>query len=315
MMEPAASKPIVSIIVALGRDSAYLDEALRSVREQTFQNWDLLIVDNGSRHPERVASAIADDARMKMITIDRSATAGLARNIGVAQTSADLITFLDDDDVWERRRLEHHVAVHRKHPEAPASFSGYWHMTATGEQFGADWRSRQTTASEILRGAAPTPLGPTLMIRRADFTAIGGHSPEIPILVDFELGLRLAMRGDLIYLDELLVGYRRHDTNMTSTAPSNVRLRRRAMEDMIKRQQWAALGRNSPDTASLFEERLRRFWRSETHEAGAEVPRALRRGRIADAGKSAAWAIRRDPVSFMTGVFDTVASALVRRAR
>ncbi|MCS3841767.1 glycosyltransferase family A protein [Microbacterium sp. AK031] len=310
----AEHTPLVSIVLALGHDSDYLAAALQGVRDQTFQDWELLVVDNGAAHPERVEALIEDDARMSMMTIEHSATAGLARNIGVERTSGALITFLDDDDIWMPERLAVHVAQHAESPSAPASFSGYRHIDATGAAFGTDWRSRQTPASEILRGTAPTPLGPTLMIRRDQFLAIGGHSPEIPILVDFELGLRLALRGDFIYIDDLLVRYRRHSSNMTSMAPDNVRLRRLAMEDMIDRQRWAARGRGDSEVAGYFAERLRRYRRSESRIAGADAPRQLRRGRIGDALRSSAWGLRRAPLEFLSGVTGTV-TARARRGQ
>lgn len=310
---PESPAPLVSIILALGHDSEYLAAALQGVHDQTFQDWELLVVDNGAAHPERVVALIADDPRMSMITIEHSATAGLSRNIGVGYTSGALITFLDDDDIWIPERLAVHVERHAANPAAPASFSGYRHIDATGAAFGTDWRSRQAPAADILRGAAPTPLGPTLMIRREQFLAIGGHSPEIPILVDFELGLRLALRGDLVYIDELLVRYRRHSSNMTSMAPENVRLRRVAMEDMIDRQRWAASGRGDSEVAGYFSERLDRYGRSESRIAGADAPRQLRHGRFGDAAKSAAWGLRHAPLEFFRGMLGTVAGRARRR--
>ena len=304
----------VSIVLALGHDSEFIEHALQSVREQTYVDWELIIVDNGAEHPERVDRLIADDPRMVMVAINHSATAGLARNVGVAQTSMELITFLDDDDVWVPERLSRHVTRHLEQPGAPASFSGYWHMTATGAHFGTDWRSRQTPASEILRGAAPTPLGPTLMIRREAFAAVGGHSPEVPILVDFELGLRLALQGDLIYIDELLVGYRRHSSNMTSTAPDNVRLRRESMDDMVQRQLRAALRRGDAEVAGLFAERLARFRRSESHSAGGGAIRHLRHGQWGNALKNVSWGVSRAPRAFLSGVLTTLGSRLKRRS-
>ncbi|MDQ0644602.1 glycosyltransferase family 2 protein [Microbacterium murale] len=306
MGDTSAPAPLVSIVLALGHDSEYLAAALQGVRDQTFQDWELLVVDNGAAHPERVEALIQDDPRMSMITIEHSATAGLSRNIGVERTRGALITFLDDDDIWMPERLAVHAAHHLETPSAPASFSGYRHIDAAGAAFGADWRSRQTPASDILRGTAPTPLGPTLMIRRDQFLAIGGHSPEIPILVDFELGLRLALRGDLIYIDELLVRYRRHSSNMTSMAPANVRLRRLAMEDMIDRQRWAARGRGATEVAGYFTERLERYRRSESRIAGIDAPRQLRRGDLGDAARSAAWGLRRAPLAFLGGAISTV---------
>lgn len=316
MSEPFPSSnglraPSVSIILATNRDTPYLEEALRSVRDQTVDDWELLVVDNGIPDAGRVRELVERDARMRLITIESSATAGVARNVGVSQTRADLITFLDDDDVWAPDRLERHLQAHALNPDSPASFSGYWHMDGDGHRFGDDWRSRQTDAKEILSGRADTPLGPTLVIRRPDFVAIGGFSSEIPILVDFELGLRLALRGDLIYLDELLVGYRRHSRNMTSTAPANARLRRHAMEDMVERQQWAAAGRGRADIARLFHERLLRFRRNEARIAGSGVFRFLRRRDFGHAWTEVTWGLSRAPGTFLS----SAAAAPFRKAR
>jgi glycosyltransferase involved in cell wall biosynthesis len=305
---PGAS---VSIILATNRDSPYLEEALQSVRRQTIADWELLIVDNGIPDVRSVERLIEGDDRMRLITIESSATAGVARNVGASQTTGQHLTFLDDDDVWAAERLERHLQAHSTSPDSPATFSGYWHMDGEGHHFGKDWRSRQTSSAEILSGKADTPLGPTLVIRRADFVAIGGFSPEIPILVDFEFALRLALRGDLLYLDELLVGYRRHANNMTSTAPANAVLRRQAMEDMIDRQRWAAAGRGNREAARLFTERLLQFRRNEAREAGSAIFRRLRRRDFDSAWNEAVWGVSRAPGAFLAAA----ASAPISKAR
>lgn len=303
--------PAVSIVLATNRDSPFLAETLRSVRGQTVTDWELLVVDNGIPDKAAVEALISGDSRMRMMTIDSSATAGIARNVGVAHTEADLVTYLDDDDVWAPERLQRHIEVHSAQPQAPASYSGYWHMDAEGQHFGVDWRSRSAPASDMLSGRVPTPLGPTVMVRRGDYEAIGGFSPEIPILVDFEFALRLALRGDLIYIDELLVGYRRHSSNMTSTAPANARKRRRVMEAMIDRQRWAAEGRGDTQTAALFDERMRRFRRDEAKEAGPSVLRLLRRRQFNHAMEQSTWGASRAPLTFAA----SASSAPFRKAR
>lgn len=291
--------PAVSIVLATNRDSPYLAETLRSVQDQTVKDWELLVVDNGIPDFTAVEALIREDDRMRMMRIPSSATAGLARNVGVAHTTGALITYLDDDDVWAPSRLERHLYVHELDPEAPASYSGYWHIDGDGHRFGVDWRSRSATSAEMLRGSVDTPLGPTVMVRREDYLAIGGFSPEIPILVDFEFALRLALRGNLYYIDELLVGYRRHSSNMTSTSPDNARRRRRVMEQMVHRQQWAAVGRGDAAVAKLFAERLRRFRKDEARLAGVSVFRALRRRRLYDAMELSMWGLSRAPLTFV----------------
>lgn len=297
---------LVSIILATGRDSGYLREALDSVRAQTYANWELLIVENGAAHPEKIADLISGEPRMSLISIDHSATAGLARNIGVANTRGHLITFIDDDDVWHVERLATHIEVHRRNPATSVSFSGFWYMDAEGTPFGAPWMSRQTPSRDILRGAAPTPYGGSLMVTRDVYTTIGGCSPEIPMLVDFELALRLALQGDFVYIDRALFGYRRHDSNMTSNQPRTMRRGRTIMEYMIDRQRWAAEYGGAHDIAQLLDERLRRFRTSEGQAAAVTVLRRLRRRDIRSVGADAWWALQRSPLAFMQRLASTV---------
>lgn len=297
--------PMVSIVLATNRNSPYLPETLRSVQAQSMEDWELLVVDNGVPDPGEVLSLIRGDRRMRMITVAPSETAGTAWNIGVAQTTGEFVTYLADDDVWAPTRLERHLQAHGQRPAAVASYSGYWHMDSEGQHFGEDWRSRAGTSADMLRGAVDTPVGGTVMLTREACSAIGGYSPEIPILVDFEFALRLALRGELIYVDELLLGYRRHSGNMTSTAPDNARKRRRVMEQMIDRQRWAALGRGDEATAELFSERLRLYRKNEARVAGPAVFRALRRRQFYDATEQSAWAVSRAPFTFVKAVSST----------
>lgn len=302
----------VSIVLATDRNSPFLAESLRGALAQTHEDWDLLVVDNGA--PDHAAlAAHLDDRRMSIIRIDPDSTLGLSRNIGVGLVTGELLTFLDDDDVWAPNRLERHVQWHAEHPDTLASYSAYWHMDARGERFGKDWRSPGGSSSELLAGRINTPLGPTLVVRHDAFHLVGGFSPEIPILEDFEFALRLAQRGDLVYIDDLLLGYRRHDANMTSTAPANVRLRRRVMDAMIDRQRWSAAGRGDTATERLLAERLRRYRSQQAHEVGDSVPRALRAGQIRSLVPEVGWAVRRAPFAFARGAADAARRVIRRR--
>lgn len=308
-------QPRFSIVLATNRNIAYMAETLESVRRQTVTDWELLLVDNGAPDPQALEDLVGGDDRMCMITIDPSHTAGSSRNVGVARTTGEFISYLDDDDVWVEDRLEKHLRVLEEHPEAPASYSGYWHMDENGNRFGTDWRSRQGGASDMLRGEIDTPLGPTVVVRRRDYEAIGGFSPEIPILVDFEFALRLALRGDLVYIDELLLGYRRHKRNMTSTVPANAKLRRDVMEEMIDRQRWAASGRGDEGAARLFDERLDRHRIAASQAAGQEVFRMLRRRQFEHAADQLQWGMSRAPRAFMKSVASAPMSKLRSKIR
>lgn len=314
-LDPASTEghpdPLVSIVVPLGRDSPYLGEALDSVRAQTYPHWELVIVDNGVTDPQAVQDLISGDPRMSLVTIDHGATAARAQNVGAGETAGELIAFLGDDDIWVPDRLSAHVSAHIAHPDAPASYCGLWYMDAEGNRFGIPWLSQQSSATDMIRGTAPTPFGETLVVTRRAWSAVGGYSPEVPTLEDFELPLRLALLGDLIYVEGALYGYRRHGGNITSTSASNVRLRRMVMDEMIRRQSWAAAARGQHETARLFAERLRRFRKQQSAEAGESTLRYARHSDVRGALRDARWAIAHSPSQFARGF----GSTLVRKLR
>ena len=151
----------VSIVLATNRDSPYLEKALLSVREQTIVDWELLIVDNGIPDPRSVERLIEGDDRMRMITIESSATAGVARNVGAAQTTGELITFLDDYDVWAAERLERHLRAQRDVPRFTSHILGVLAHGQRGAslrhglEVSADQRNRDPEVAGRTRRWAP----------------------------------------------------------------------------------------------------------------------------------------------------------------
>lgn len=95
--------PLISIIIPAYNVSPWLSATLHSVQDQTFTNWECIIVDDGST--DNPATCIPDDPRFRLI---RQANAGVstARNRGLDEAQGTLIAFLDDDDIWHPQALE-----------------------------------------------------------------------------------------------------------------------------------------------------------------------------------------------------------------
>lgn len=96
--------PLISIIIPAYNVSPWLSATLHSVQDQTFTNWECIIVDDGST--DNPATCIPDDPRFRLI---RQANAGVstARNRGLDEAQGTLIAFLDGDDIWHPQALEH----------------------------------------------------------------------------------------------------------------------------------------------------------------------------------------------------------------
>ncbi|WP_164743475.1 glycosyltransferase family 2 protein [Microbacterium sulfonylureivorans] len=283
---------LVSVVVATNRSSPYLAEALDSVVTQTYPSWELVIVDNGVPDPDALADLVAGVSRAKVVHVPPPVTVSLARNAGVEASVGDLVVFLDDDDVWHPRRLERQVSLLKDDRSAPASYCGGWHMDAAGRPFDPAWPAEPARADEMLAGRARMPhICGAMLIRREAFAEVGGFSPELSMMEDFELALRLLSRGTFACAPDELVGYRRHDGNATSTAIDNVRLRREAVDGILARHAWAADARGDSRTAQLLREHRSRERARAAHDAGLATLAALRRGRFAEAGREAAWGV------------------------
>ena len=110
----ARTPALVSVVMPAFNAQASVVEAIASVRSQTYQNWELIVVDDCStdRTGELVLDIAQVDARVTLLSLDRNNGAPAApRNYGVREARGDWIAFLDADDIWHPQKLEHQMAV------------------------------------------------------------------------------------------------------------------------------------------------------------------------------------------------------------
>lgn len=104
--------PLVSIITPLFNSEAYLTETIDSVREQTFTDWELILIDDCSLDCSReIAEGFAAiDKRVRIICLSENSGAAVARNLGIKEAKGRYIAFLDSDDLWLPTKLERQLA-------------------------------------------------------------------------------------------------------------------------------------------------------------------------------------------------------------
>ena len=102
----------------------YIGETIESVRNQTYNNWELIIVDDGSEdNTGEIISRIKDE-RIRFYKAGRIAINGKIKNIGIEKANGELIAFIDSDDLWAETKLEKQVAALQEYPEAAFSLTG-----------------------------------------------------------------------------------------------------------------------------------------------------------------------------------------------
>jgi glycosyltransferase involved in cell wall biosynthesis len=126
-------KPVVSIITPYLNAAAFLGEAIASVEDQTFPQWELILVDDGSTDKSReiAGTASARDARIRSLVrpSDRDPGAASARNWGIEQATGDFLLFLDADDRFLPAKLSTEIGLMDRFPEADLTCGGtiWWH--------------------------------------------------------------------------------------------------------------------------------------------------------------------------------------------
>ena len=114
----------VSIIIPAYNAAEYISATIGSIKEQTYDNWELIIVENGSTDSTRDVLRQIDDKRIIVSLNDENLGAARSRNIGIDMASGRFIAFIDADDIWKSDKLEKQVAYMLKEDIA-FSFTGY----------------------------------------------------------------------------------------------------------------------------------------------------------------------------------------------
>jgi len=204
----------------------YIAESIRSVLDQTYRNWELVIVDDGStdKTAEIVQSFLPVDSRIKYV-FQQNRKLAAARNTGIEHSAGDLVAFLDSDDLWMKEKLERQEQV-MKEVNADLIFSSGFifngddttnetvsYPSLTGKFDGADMFKR------LLTGAANRIPVLSVLLRRNALQQAGlfDESPALHYgCEDYDLWLRLAKCGALFYgMEEKLVRYRVHANAMS----------------------------------------------------------------------------------------------------
>jgi len=220
MIEPSSSPPLVSVLIPTLNRIALVRRAVESVLEQTFQDLEIVIIDDGSTDP--IASLEAEYPKVRVVRHPRNLGISPARNTGVQAARGKYIAFLDSDDAWYPRKLERQVALMESRPEIGACTCGYRYETDEGnsEEIPAPHAGRYRT---LAQGTSLAP-GTTLVARTAAMREYP-YDPAFPRLVDLDWALRFVKQYPVEVLQEVLcVVYRGGRPSAASVEAGNIQL-------------------------------------------------------------------------------------------
>jgi glycosyltransferase involved in cell wall biosynthesis len=211
-----SAAPRVSVVLAVHDQARWLPETIASVRAQSFTDWELVVVDDGSTDdtPAIVARATADPRIRHLRGPHRERC--VARNHGIAAATADLIAFLDGDDLWLPEKLARQVAALDAAPDVGLCYTIARYVDAEGRPLPIR-RPPLPVAGMALPAivrANPIILA-SVVARRSALETAGGFDETLPALgcEDWDLWLRIARAHPIAILSEELTRYRRHGGN------------------------------------------------------------------------------------------------------
>ena len=209
--------PTVTVVMPTYDRLSLLRAAVSSVLAQSFNDLELLVVDDGSTDGTAEYLAGIDDPRVRRIALPHTGNVARARNAGAAQATGGILTFLDSDDLWLPRKLEMQLAA-TAGSSSLWSYTRYSHIDVGGTRIPARAGSDRTPSGRIARALLQTDAAVsivTVAVPKALFDAVGGFNEEPDIREDYEFLVRLACEGDAVAVDEELALVRDHAARST----------------------------------------------------------------------------------------------------
>jgi glycosyltransferase involved in cell wall biosynthesis len=208
--------PKISVIIPVYNAIQFLPDTLSCVLNQTFTDFEVIIVDDGSNDESADWVAGVSDSRISLIRQANQGTQG-ARNTGVRHAQGEYIALLDNDDLWEPTKLEKQFRCLEQNPSVGLVYT--W--TSIIDQH--DKRTGETVVSHAdgdvfkqLLVSNFVACGSTPLIRRVCFEQVGVFDCELHYLGDWDMWIRIARHYPFAVIKEFLVLYRVHASNTSN---------------------------------------------------------------------------------------------------
>lgn len=206
--------PLVTVFTTFTDNIAWIDETIASVLAQTFQDFELLLLSDGSPDESERLARLFPDQRIRLVTHRRTPLAE-KRQQGLVLARGRYVAVLDSDDVSEPERLATQIAYLEAHPECVAVGSAILFIDENSQPLGYRRYPEEDAALRALLPEANCLAHSSVTMRKDAALAAGGYTTEF-IIEDYDLWLRIARHGRLHNLPEPLTRYRIHSASIKS---------------------------------------------------------------------------------------------------
>lgn len=227
--------PSVSVIMGVYNRQRFLRPAILSVLTQTLTDFEFIIVNDGST--DASAEILREFAQTdpRIVVISSAVNQGVAKslNLALGQARAECLAIMDSDDVAMRDRLQTEFSFLTAHPEIVlvGSHAKLIDFNGANIPVTVDLPTSHEEIDQALLGLGWPVIHPTVMLRTACVRMIGGYDEAYPSKTDHDLLLRMAEKGRLANLKDVLLAYRIHHEALTARS---TRVGSRYVQDAIR---------------------------------------------------------------------------------
>ena len=199
---------LVSVIIPTYNRATLLDEAIRSVLTQTFSDYEIIVVDDGSSEDIQSVVSKHNDLRLRYEALPRGGVSK-ARNHGIQVAQGKYVAFLDSDDLFLPEKLQKQVALFEQRPDAGMIYSAYTTINEQVEPQREQPAPSYANYRQML--VACTIATPTVMVRRDILAKVGGFDESMHLAEDIDLWCRIFRFYPILPMQESLTYVRLHD--------------------------------------------------------------------------------------------------------
>ena len=213
--------PLISVVIPAFNSYGFLTTAVRSVVDQTYKNFEIIIVDDCSNDDtERVVKAFTlSNDNIKYIKHDENKGLSEARNTGIMAAKGEFIAFLDADDIWSPRKLEYQYGKFEENPKLGVVFTGYTlidlNKRIRREYCPPKFNNQYDFARNLLVRNIVTGSASSVMIKKECFEKVGLFDTVLKAAEDWDMWMRIAHKFTFAAVESPCVTYVEHSQNMS----------------------------------------------------------------------------------------------------
>ena len=209
--------PLISVLLCMYNDEKFIQNSVNSIISQTYKNWEMIIIDDGSQDNTYNIVKQIKDPRIK---IYRQKNKGLTRSLNIAANHAkgEFLARQDADDISLPNRFERQIELFQVNPDYYIVGSDLAFINEDGDivETRTSARNKLQAIQTLSRLSAPFGHG-SLMLRKIAFDQINGYDESYPVSQDFDLLLRISqLDGEMGSVPEILYQWRVHPESVTS---------------------------------------------------------------------------------------------------